>query len=124
LLYVADRVRDLSSSAVPAARSDRAIDKAGGTAGSFAAMAEDPDLLTLCGRCGLRLFDDYTVRAGGVVVISEQGRRKLEAAAARDLALPRLLFDASSRELEKTLRLGGVSRRLRRRVERMLRQGR
>jgi hypothetical protein len=28
-------------------------------------MVQDPDLLTLCGRCGLRLFADYTVRAGG-----------------------------------------------------------
>jgi hypothetical protein len=87
-------------------------------------MVQNADLLTLCGRCGLRLFDDYIVRAGGVVVVSEQGQRKLEAAAARDPALPRLLFDASGRELEKMLRLGGVSRQWRRRTERMLRAGR
>jgi hypothetical protein len=82
------------------------------------------DLLTLCGRCGLRLFDDYVVYTGGVVVISEAGQAKLEAAAARDPALPRLLYDASGAEVAKTLKLGGVSKRMRRRAERLLRPGR
>jgi hypothetical protein len=85
-------------------------------------MAQDADLLTICGRCGLRLFEDYDIREGGIVVISERGQCKLEAAAIWDPALPRLLFDASGHELEKTLRLGGVSRRQRRQIGRLLRE--
>jgi hypothetical protein len=81
------------------------------------------DLLTLRGRCGLQLFDDYRVYAGGGGVISEHGQRKVEALAATDPALPQLIFDASARELAKVLRLGGVSQRWRRRTERMLREG-
>lgn len=82
------------------------------------------DLLTLCSRCGLRLFDDYLVYASGVVVVSETGQQKLEVAAAADPVLLRLLFDASGREVEKTLRLGGVAGRMRRRAERLLREER
>jgi hypothetical protein len=56
-------------------------------------------------------------------VVSEAGQRKLEQVAAADPALPRLLFDASGREVEKTLRLGGLSRQMRRRARRRLREG-
>jgi hypothetical protein len=81
-------------------------------------MATD-DMLMLCARCGLRLFDDYIVRAGDIVVPTEAGQRKLEQAAAGDEALARQIFAASGVEIEKALHHGRLPRAARRRLRRL-----
>jgi hypothetical protein len=80
------------------------------------------DLLTLCGRCGLRLFDDYIVDRD-LVVVTEAGQRKLEAAAeaADDDTLALALHDAAGVEAVKLLARRGLTRSVRRRLRRSLR---
>jgi hypothetical protein len=77
------------------------------------------DLLTLCGRCGLRLFDDYVVDRG-LVVVTEAGQRKLEAQAKNDGALAAALCDASGVEATKLLARKELSLTMRRRLLRLL----
>jgi hypothetical protein len=71
----------------------------------------------------LRLSADYYIGRGGIVIVTEAGQHKLEVAATWDPALPRLPFDAAGVEIEKLLRLDGLSRRMRRGIERLLREG-
>jgi hypothetical protein len=52
-------------------------------------------MLVLCARCGLRLFGDYIVRDGDIVVITEQGQRRLTQAVAADPSLERSLLEAA-----------------------------
>jgi hypothetical protein len=79
------------------------------------AKAQD-DLLVLCARAGLRLFDDYLICDGDITVVTEEGQRKLEAAAARDPILARHLYDASGVEVDKLLDHGSLSPRMRHRL--------
>jgi hypothetical protein len=51
-------------------------------------------MLVLRARCGLRLFDDYIVRDGDIIVITAQGQRRLAQAVAADPSLEQSLLEA------------------------------
>jgi hypothetical protein len=76
------------------------------------------DLLVLCARVGLRLFEDYVIGDGDITIVTEQGERKLKQAAVRDTGLAQLLYDASGVEIEKMLDHGTMPPALRRRLRR------
>jgi hypothetical protein len=80
------------------------------------------DMLALCGRCGLRLFDDYIIQVGDVVVLTEAGQAKVERAAASDAMLRQQIFVAAGAEIEKALHHGRLPRAARRRLMRRWRR--
>lgn len=86
----------------------------------MAVTNHEADLLVLCARIGLRLFEDYLVCDGDIVVTTEQGQRRLEQAAATDPVLAEWLYEASGAEIEKLLDHGSLSWAMRRRLARFL----
>jgi hypothetical protein len=77
-----------------------------------------PDLLTLCGHLGLRLFTDYIIHDSDIVVLTEAGQVKLEREAAGDATLARQIFAAAGVEIEKALDHGKLPRAARRQLMR------
>jgi hypothetical protein len=79
-------------------------------------------LLTICRECGLEPPADFIVTGLGPVVTAA-GERKLLALSATDAALARKLLDATGDMMRVMLATQHLPRRLRRKGERLLRNG-
>ena len=82
-------------------------------------------LLEICEQCGLVTPADYVIWPGVGAVATKAGERRLKALAKHDHGLAEAVLEASGRQLAAVLATSRtLSRRMRRKLERLLREDR